>query len=102
MIGHRGRDLIRSFERLCLEAYDHDDEPGLCTIGYSHTRGVKLGDTCTREQAEVWLSQDINDAELVMLKYVKRDLSEGQRDALVSAVFNLGPKVLRGDRKSVV
>ena len=68
----------------------------VATIGYGHTRGVKLGDTCTREQAEEWLDDDLADAEAAVDRYVKRKLSEGQRDALVSAVYNLGPKVLTG------
>jgi lysozyme len=28
------------------------------TIGYGHTRGVRPGDTCTKEQAERWLLED--------------------------------------------
>ena len=52
-----GKDIIRHAEGLRLEAY-------LCqanvpTIGYGHTQGVKLGDRCTRVQAEVRRREDI-------------------------------------------
>ena len=32
------------------------------TIGYGHTSGVRMGDTCTIEQAEQWLQEDAQDA----------------------------------------
>lgn len=48
--------LIRTFEGLKLSAYP--DSGGVPTIGFGHTKGVKLGDTCTAEQAEAWLAED--------------------------------------------
>ncbi len=48
--------LIRMAEGLRLTAYL--DSGGIATIGYGHTTGVKLGDTCSVEQAEAWLTQD--------------------------------------------
>jgi lysozyme len=88
VIGPRGRDLIRAFESLRLEAYD--DGVGVFTIGWGHTRGVQPGDTCTREQAEQWLAEDLAEAETGVDRYVSVSLSEAQRDALASFVFNLG------------
>jgi lysozyme len=89
MIGPRGRDLIRSFEGLRLEAYD--DGTGVWTIGYGHTRGVKQGDTCTQRQAERWLVDDLAEAEADLERLIVADeLTEAQRDALASFFFNLG------------
>lgn len=85
--------LVREFEGLRLNAY-------LCsankaTIGYGHTRGVKIGDTCTREQAEQWLEDDLNESLLGVQNLVKIHINENQTNALVDFVFNLGAKNLQ-------
>ena len=48
-----GIDLIKSLEGCRTEAYL--DQAGIPTIGYGHTLGVKLGDTCSQFQADMWL-----------------------------------------------
>lgn len=48
--------LIASWEGLRLTAYQ--DSGGVWTIGFGHTAGVKEGDTCTREQAALWMGED--------------------------------------------
>ena len=53
----RGIDLIKQFEGLELTAYHCS--AGVPTIGYGHTRGVSLGDTCTEAQAEAMLVKDL-------------------------------------------
>ena len=57
----RGIDLIKQFEGLELTAYHCS--AGVPTIGYGHTRGVSLGDTCTEAQAEAMLVKDLEDTE---------------------------------------
>jgi lysozyme len=52
-----GLHLTESFESCKLTAYL--DTGGVPTIGYGHTKGVKLGMTCTQEQAEQWLREDV-------------------------------------------
>lgn len=84
----KGIDLIKEFE-------DYRERVYLCaggkyTIGYGHTRGVKVGDTCTREQAERYLREDLQDAEEAVLALVTVPLTQNQFDALVSLVFNIG------------
>ena len=49
---HTGLHLTEQFEGCRLTAYP--DQGGVPTIGYGHTFGVALGDTCTQEQAEEW------------------------------------------------
>ena len=93
MIGPRGRDLIRSFESVRLEAYD--DGGGVWTIGWGHVRGVTEGMTATREQAEQWFADDIGRAEDALDGMLSVALSQGQRDALASFIFNLGPGSFR-------
>lgn len=83
-----GLKMTEHFEGCRLEAYL--DSVGVPTIGYGHTRGVKLGDICTPEQAEAWLRDDIECAEHAVNALVKVELQQYQFDALVDFVFNLG------------
>lgn len=87
-----GRALIRQFEDCRLEAYLCP--AGIWTIGVGHTRGVKKGDRCSTQQADVWLTQDLEDAESAVAMLVKAPLTQGQFDALVSFTFNLGARAL--------
>ena len=91
MISERGLAILREFEGLRLKAYPDPASGGdPWTIGYGHTLDVEPGDTCTLEEAEQWLLDDAADAEVAILKHVKVPLSQGQLDALISFVFNLG------------
>jgi lysozyme len=83
-----GLQLTEQFEGLRLTAYQ--DQVGRWTIGYGHTAGVQAGDTCTQEQAEAWLQQDVSWAVQTVNMYVKIALTQGEFDALVDFVFNLG------------
>lgn len=89
-----GLGLIKQFEGCRLDAYmpTPDDVP---TIGYGHTLGVKMGDTCTQEQATEWLRADVAGAERCANNSVAVALTQSQFDALVSFVFNLGCGALR-------
>ena len=86
------RALVRQFEGCQLRAYLCP--AGVPTIGVGRTRGVKLGDTCTVQQADVWLSQDLEDAAASVAMLVRVPLTQGQFDALVDFTFNLGVKRL--------
>ncbi len=93
-VSETGLDLIRQFEGLRLTAYD--DSVAVHTIGYGHTLGVCAGDTCTQEQADKWLKEDAHHAENCVNHCVSVDLTQGEFDALVSFVFNLGCGALTG------
>lgn len=85
--------IIRHYEQgpgggVALKAYLCS--AGVPTIGWGHTKGVKLGDTCTEEQAGQWLVEDCNDAERVVNAYVKVPLTQNEFDACVSFTFNVG------------
>lgn len=87
-LGTEGLELIKEHEGLRLKAYLC--QAGIPTIGYGHTKGVKLGDTTTAEQAEAWLKEDVSDSENGVNSLVKITITQNQFDALVSFVFNLG------------
>lgn len=88
MTSPEGRALIETFEGLELKAYK--DGNGIPTIGYGHTQGVCMGDTCTKEQANAWLSEDLRTAEHAIGSLVKAPLNQNQYDALVSLCYNIG------------
>ena len=83
-----GIALTESFEGCRLEAYQ--DQVGRWTIGYGHTLGVSPGQTCTPEQAEAMLEQDIAWAENYVNAEVTVQLTQGEFDALVDFTFNVG------------
>ena len=80
-------EKLKEMEGLRLEAYL--DPAGVPTIGYGHTRGVRMGDRISRYWAEDLLRRDLRVAEdgVNALGVAK---TQGQFDALVSFVFNLG------------
>lgn len=91
-----GVDLVKRYEGLRLEAYQ--DSVGVWTVGYGHTKGVREGDTCTPEQAEAWLVEDLEEAEDAVNRFILDDsagLDQNEFDALVSFTFNLGPGWMR-------
>lgn len=94
-ISPRGLEFIRRMEACRLEAYQ--DSVGIWTIGYGHIRGpVREGDTCTQEQAEAWLLEDVASiAERCIQNMVKVDLTQQEYDALCSFIFNLGCSAFR-------
>jgi len=86
-----GISLIKSFEGCELTAYRCSaDVP---TIGYGHTAGVSDGDTCTLEEAEEMLSDDLVEFENYVKKYVETDLEQNQFDALVAWVYILALQI---------
>jgi lysozyme len=83
-----GAQLIQRFEECRLVAYP--DSKGVPTIGWGHTAGVKLGDTCTQQQADQWFFQDTQFAASEVSLLVHVPLTQNQFDALVSFVYNIG------------
>lgn len=91
-----GINLIKSFEGLGLKAYPDPATGGKpYTIGHGTTiypsgMPVKLGDTCTAQQAMDYLRSDLKKFEAGVNNLVKVKLSQGHFDALVSFAYNLG------------
>ena len=84
-----GLALIQTFEGTETTAYA--DAGGIPTICTGSTRGVYLGQTATLAECEERLSEDVSYAGEAIRKGVRVKLSQGQYDALVSLVFNIGP-----------
>jgi len=59
------------------------------TIGYGHTKGVRMGDKISAYWAKELLREDIEEVEW-QVKELKVARTEGQLDALVSFAFNVG------------
>ena len=92
-ISNSGINLIKSFEGLRLKAYD--DGVGVWTIGFGTIKypngiRVKAGDSCTSQQAEDYLRNDLTSFENAVNRLVKAKLNQNQFDALVSFTYNLG------------
>ncbi len=84
-----GLALTERFEGCRLQAYP--DQGGVWTIGYGHTGpDVHEGMTCTPQQSQAWLVLDTHAAEQAVNDLVVPQLTQGEFDALVDFVFNLG------------
>jgi lysozyme len=85
-----GMDLLRRSEGFRGRVYR--DVAGLPTIGYGHRllEGESFSGGISEAQAEEILAQDARAAELAVHRLVKVLLTQGQFDALVDFVFNLG------------
>ena len=84
---NKGKQLIKEFEGLRLKAYRCP--AGVPTIGWGHTKGVRMGQQITETQAEDLLVEDIAPIER-HLNGLKINFRQEQFDALVSWIFNLG------------
>lgn len=93
-ISKEGLALIQHFEGCYLHAYlDSVKVPTIAwgRIVYPDGTKVKMGDTCTQEQADEWLRQDVeSEAAKYMRAWVKEPLTQYEFDALVSFCYNRG------------
>lgn len=89
-ISDKGLALIKQFEGFRDTAYLCP--AGVWTIGYGHTADVKEGDTMTEEQASELLTQEVAAKyEPIVAEHTQGlELTQGQFDALVSFVYNVG------------
>lgn len=89
-ISEKGLDMIKRYEGCRLTAYKCPT--GKWTIGYGHTSGIIEGMTCTAQQADMWLLQDIARSErnVNALDRFGYSFSQSQYDALVSFTYNCG------------
>jgi|TARA_B100000424_G_C22626934_1_gene347876 lysozyme len=108
-ISQEGVSLIKKFEGCELEAYKCS--AGVWTIGYGRTKNVEEGDTCTQEQADQWLHEELPVYGAYVSDAVLVPLNQNEFDALVAWTYNLGPtnlndstmlKVLNDNKKEEV
>ena len=86
-------NIVKQFEGFYSKAYLCP--AGKWTIGWGHTRGVKPGDVCSKDLAEIYLKEDLQEAARVVDYYVKVPLNQNQYDALASFCFNVRPELFR-------
>lgn len=84
----RAIKLIKELEGCRFRAYDCP--AGVCTIGYGHTEGVYSGMLIDEDEAERFLTQDIEKVEKALNQALLVPVTQSQYDALVSFVFNIG------------
>ena len=89
--------LIAESEGLSLKAYRCP--AGVWSIAYGETQGVKPGDTCTKEQADRWLLEDLQERAGAVGAMCTIDPSPAELGAMVSLAYNIG---LEAFRKSTV
>ena len=87
-LSEKGKTLIKKYEGLKLSAYKCP--AGVWTIGYGHTAGVFEGQKITSDQADDFFDNDIKQFEKIVLELCNVPLKQGQFDALVSFVYNVG------------
>ena len=78
---------IKQFEGCKLIAYKCP--AGIWTIGYGHTKNVTSGMKITQVEADNFIKSDILPIEMFLNK-LKINLKQGQYDALIDFMFNLG------------
>lgn len=85
-------DFVSRFEGYRSRAYLCS--AGVATLGFGHTANVKMGDTCTKREALIWLADDMQVAVRKLYGVLKPDIIDALADeqwaALVSFAFNLG------------
>ena len=99
VISDEGVALVKKFEGLHKVHKDglvhsYRCPAGKYTIGFGATKGVRSGQTMTKQEAETRLIHDLNEHGKIVKKYVHVPLTQNQYDSLTSFVFNLGVSLL--------
>lgn len=82
--------LIKEYEGLRLVSYKWPHETSW-TIGYGHTgKDVYEGQEISIEEAESFLMDDMIEADGAIDDYCNEPLTDNQRAAFISFIFNLG------------
>jgi lysozyme len=99
-LSERGIDLIKAFEGCLKKRPDGTLEAYRCpanvwTIGWGCTEGVREGMVITRDEATAMLARELGHFEIVVGRLVTTPLTQGEFDAVVSLVYNIGEGALR-------
>lgn len=94
-ISQKGLNAIIQREGVFLHAYR--DSVGVWTIGTGHTSAagpptVRPNQVITRQENDQILLNDLKPIEAQAAKYIKVKVTQNQYDAIISIVFNVGPK----------
>jgi lysozyme len=81
-------DFIAKEEGLRLDAYLCS--AGVPTIGYGTTKDVKMGNKCTKKEAEQWLKEYIEKDLIFLNSLAPYIFTQNQIVALLSFFYNMG------------
>lgn len=90
-------NIIKKYEPLRLNAELIYDK--VWVIGYGHTGSVQEGDTCTIEEAEAFLIEDLkmfSEQLCIVLSMFRLKVTQNQFDALLSLTFHVGINGTKG------
>ena len=94
------RLLIEHYEGLVLHSYE--DSVGVLTIGYGHSGAdVHKGMVITQAEADSLLARDLAAFEAMLNDRLTRTLTQGEFDALMSFLYNVGPGEARAKKNGV-
>lgn len=88
--------FVQGWESCELVAYLDSGNPPVPTIGWGHTRGVRMGDTCTQATADEWFADEMGEYAAELEAYLTRTPEQNQFDALLSLGYNAGIAPPRG------
>ena len=95
----KGQNFIKGYEKCKLTAYmpTKNDRPtiGWGTTFYEDGSPVKMGQTITQARADELFAHDLRKFEDVVNETITVQLTQGQFDALVSLVYNIGAGAFR-------
>ena len=83
-----GIDLVKSFEGFSAKAYRCPAD--IPTLGYGFTKGVQMGDTIIREEADKCFLEELTDYEGEVAYLLKEPATDNQSAALTSLAYNVG------------
>ena len=97
-VSRRGTQLVAAFEGFSSRPYR--DAVGVWTIGYGHTSGVgRSSKPWSKRRALRVLRRELNGPKYAgAVRALGLPLTQPMFDAIVSAVYNLGPGILGRDR----
>ena len=88
-ISEYAEEVLKEHEGLRLKAYRCPS--GVLTIGYGHTKKVKPGDVISKDTAVIFFVEDVERVERQLdAENYSKHLSQGQYDAVIDFIFNLG------------
>ncbi len=86
-----GKDLIKRFESCSLKAYPDPKSGGApWTCGWGETQGVTPDTWWTQAEADRRFEESLVQFENLVCKHVTHAMTQGQFDAFVSIIFNVG------------
>lgn len=92
--------ILASATVMYFEGYvpsTYKDPIGILTACYGHTGPeLQIGQRYTKAQCEAYLQDDLQEAHSIVLRCITRPIKEYEAAALISAAYNIGPKVVCG------